>query len=96
MKLRIMGTTDEVAAVIVAVRGLPDVEVLEVSSAMPNRGDSRLVRVYVEARLLPTAGGVPVTDAVVEAAAAEAEAGYDPDRLRRLRRRRDRDGGRQR
>jgi hypothetical protein len=46
-----MGTEDEcrqVAELLPAV-----VEVLEVSEPRANRGDSRLVRVYVEARLYP-------------------------------------------
>lgn len=47
MKIRVMGTEDECRAV---ADRLPEiVDVLEVSAPFPNRGASKLVRVYVEA-----------------------------------------------
>lgn len=48
MQIRLMGTEDECRQV--AGRLASVVEVLEVSEPMPNRGASRMVRVYVECR----------------------------------------------
>ncbi len=45
-----MGTADECAAGVEVIRGAGRFEVVEVSGAYPDRGDSRLVRVYVETR----------------------------------------------
>jgi hypothetical protein len=51
MKLRLQGTTAECARLAFLLRyGPPDLDVLEVSRPYPNRGDSRLVRVYLEVR----------------------------------------------
>lgn len=47
MKLRLMGTSDECAEVVAVLRAGLDVR--EVSGDYPNRGDSTLVRVYVDA-----------------------------------------------
>lgn len=47
MKIRIMGTPRECDDAVKVLRLA--FNVLEVSSPRPNRGDSRLVRVYVEA-----------------------------------------------
>ena len=47
MKLRLMGTAAECAAAVVVLR--EHLDVVEVSEPYPNRGNSRLVRVYVEA-----------------------------------------------
>jgi hypothetical protein len=55
MTLRVHGTRDEVAAV---TRRLVEVlEVGSVSAPYPDRGASRLVRVYLEIRLPPRPGG---------------------------------------
>jgi hypothetical protein len=54
MKIRLMGTEDECRQV--AARLAAVVDVLEVSEPRPNRGDSRQVRMYVEARVSPIAG----------------------------------------
>jgi hypothetical protein len=51
MKIRVTGTEAECAKLAFLLRyGPPDLEVVEVSSPYPNRGDSRQVRVYLEAR----------------------------------------------
>jgi hypothetical protein len=51
MKLRLTGTEAECAKVCFLLRyGPPDLEVVEVSPPYTNRGDSHLVRVYLEAR----------------------------------------------
>jgi hypothetical protein len=51
MKLRLPGTPAECARVCFLLRyGPPDLEVVEVSQPYANRGDSRLVRVYLEVR----------------------------------------------
>lgn len=52
MKLRLTGTVDECAVVLAALRSTLDVR--EVSDCYPNRGDSTLVRVYVDA--VPVSG----------------------------------------
>ena len=49
MKIRIMATPAEAAAAVAALRKVLDV--VEVDGPRPNRGDSKLVRVYVEVRL---------------------------------------------
>jgi hypothetical protein len=51
MKLRLQGTPAECAKLCFLLRyGPPDLEVVEVSQPYANRGDSRQVRVYLEAR----------------------------------------------
>jgi hypothetical protein len=51
VKLRLMGTEAECARAVFLLRyGPPDLEVVEVNGPYPNRGDSRQVRVYLEAR----------------------------------------------
>jgi hypothetical protein len=88
VKIRIMGTADEVAGLLDLLMQLSDMadtglEILDTSDLMPNRAPSRLVRQYIEARInpSPTSGGVPVTGAVVDRLAVEAAAGYDPARF---------------
>lgn len=50
MKIRLMGTPQEIEAV---QNGLAKgLEILEVSAFYPNRGDSKLGRVYVEVQSL--------------------------------------------
>lgn len=52
MKIRLMGTEAECARLTFLLRfGPPELEVLEVDGPRPNRGDSKQVRVYLEARL---------------------------------------------
>ncbi len=48
MKARLMGTPGEVPAVVELLRAHPDLDVREVSGTYANRGDSVLVRVYVD------------------------------------------------
>jgi hypothetical protein len=50
VKIRLMGTPDECAAAVTAIKGADGLRVLEVSRPVRNRGDSRQVRVYIEAR----------------------------------------------
>jgi hypothetical protein len=62
MKLRLMGTADEVARVAFLLRfGPPELRIIEVSPPRPNRGDSDQVRVYLEARLLRDPGPAEAT-----------------------------------
>lgn len=49
MKVRLMGTPAECSAAVTALADSPRLSVVEVSNPYPNRGDSRQVRVYVEA-----------------------------------------------
>jgi hypothetical protein len=50
MKIRIMGLPGEITPVIQALTHADSLDVIEVSDPYPNRGDSRLVRVYIEAQ----------------------------------------------
>ena len=52
MRVRLTGTQDECEQVIKVMRDMPAWEVLEVSGFYPNRGDSKLVRGYLDIRLL--------------------------------------------
>jgi hypothetical protein len=62
MKLRLTGTEAECARLTFLLRyGPPDLEVIQVSPPYANRGDSRLVRVYLEVRF---PDGLPPQDVV--------------------------------
>jgi hypothetical protein len=50
VKIRLTGTAGESAAVVELLRAIDGLAVVEVSGAYANRGESRQVRVYVEAR----------------------------------------------
>ena len=50
MNIRIMGLPAEITPVIQALTDAEDLEVIQVSDPYPNRGDSRMVRVYIQAR----------------------------------------------
>jgi hypothetical protein len=51
VKVRIMGLPGEISQVLKALLSAKDLDVIEVSGPYRNRGDSRIVRVYAEARL---------------------------------------------
>ena len=51
MKIRIMGLPEEVTPAVQALTSTDRLEVTEVSAPYPNRGDSRMVRVYIEAQI---------------------------------------------
>ena len=53
MKIRITGLPAEITPVIKALTDADSLDVIEVSDPYPNRGGSRTVRVYIEARLRP-------------------------------------------
>lgn len=59
MKIRIMGLPAEITQVTAILNRADSLDVIEVSDPYPNRGDSRLVRVYIEAQLHPDGGAVP-------------------------------------
>jgi hypothetical protein len=59
MKLRILGLPAEVALVIEALNTADSLDVIEVSDPYPNRCDSRMVRVYIEAHLHAEGEAVP-------------------------------------
>jgi hypothetical protein len=59
MKIRIMGLPAEVSTVIQALTDTGALDLIEVSDPYPNRGDSRLVRVYIEAQPRSRSGAVP-------------------------------------
>jgi hypothetical protein len=51
MNIRIMGLPAETEKAITAITAANGIEVIEVSQPRSNRGDSRMVRVYLEVRL---------------------------------------------
>jgi hypothetical protein len=51
MKIRIMGLPEEIEQAITAVREITALDVIEVSGPYPNRGTSRMVRIYIDAQL---------------------------------------------
>ena len=59
MKIRLMGLPAETSQAVRALRNAPGLDVIEVSGPYPHRGDTRLVRVYIEAQLRPGSGAVP-------------------------------------
>jgi len=59
MKIRIMGLPVEVDQAVNTLSDAQALDVIEVSSPYPNRGDSRVVRVYIEAQLSADGGAVP-------------------------------------
>jgi hypothetical protein len=59
MKIRLMGLPAEITQAATVLNGADSLDVLEVSGPYPNRGDSRMVRVYIEAHLHPDSGAVP-------------------------------------
>jgi len=59
MKIRLTGLPAEIGQAIKALRDLPGLEVIQADGPYPNRGDSRMVRIYIEARLSGRVGDVP-------------------------------------
>jgi hypothetical protein len=51
VRIRLHGTPEECHTVAAALHRLDSLDVVSRSDPYPDRGDSRLVRVYVEARL---------------------------------------------
>jgi hypothetical protein len=51
MKIRLMGLPAEVTPIVRALQQTDALEVIQVDGPYPNRGDSRQVRVYIEAQL---------------------------------------------
>jgi hypothetical protein len=59
MKIRLMGLPAEVTPTLQAIRQTRTLKVIQVDGPYPNRGDSRFVRVYIEAQLPPGSEAVP-------------------------------------
>jgi len=59
MKIRLTGLPAEIGQAIKAVRDIPDLDVIQADGPYPNRGDSRMVRIYIEARPSGRDGDVP-------------------------------------
>ena len=59
MKIRLMGLPAEVIPIVKALQQTDAFDVIQVDGPYPNRGDSRLIRVYIEAQLRPDSGAVP-------------------------------------
>jgi hypothetical protein len=51
MKIRLSGLPAEIDQAVSILTGTPALDVIEVSNPYPSRGDSRIVRVYIEAQL---------------------------------------------
>jgi hypothetical protein len=51
MKIRVMGLPDEARQAVETLCNIDDFDVIEVNGPYPNRGNSRMIRVYIEARL---------------------------------------------
>jgi hypothetical protein len=59
MKIRLMGLPSEVDQAVTIIRDAKIFDVVQVDGPYPNRGRSRMVRLYVEAQLSPDPGAVP-------------------------------------
>ncbi len=51
MKIRLMGLPAEIGPVLAQLQETRNLDVIQVDGPYPTRGDSRMVRVYIEARL---------------------------------------------
>jgi hypothetical protein len=52
MKIRLMGLPAEVESTLTEIQETTTLDVIQVDGPYPNRGNSRMVRVYIEAKLL--------------------------------------------
>jgi hypothetical protein len=59
MKIRLMGLPAEINQAVTVLNDADSLDVLQVSDPYPNRGDSHMVRVYIEAQLHPHSGAIP-------------------------------------
>ncbi len=59
MKIRLMGLPAEVDQAVIIIYDAKVFDVIQVDGPYPNRGDSRMVRIYIEARLHPDNGTIP-------------------------------------
>ena len=51
MKIRLMGLPAEVNSTLKVIQETGTLDVIQVDGPYPNRGDSRMVRIYLEAQL---------------------------------------------
>ena len=58
MKIRLMGLPSEVDQAVNLIRDAKIFDVVQLDGPYPNRGRSRMVRLYVEAQLPPDSGAV--------------------------------------
>jgi hypothetical protein len=59
MKIRLMGLPSEIDQAVIMIRDAKIFDVVQLDGPYPNRGRSRMVRLYIEAQLLPDSGAVP-------------------------------------
>jgi hypothetical protein len=59
MKIRLMGLPAEVDQAVIIIYDAKLFDVIQVDGPYPNRGDSRMVRVYIEAQFRSDSGAVP-------------------------------------
>jgi hypothetical protein len=76
MKIRLMGLPAEVTTVLLALDDTRALDLTEVSDPYPDRGDSRLVRVYIQAQ--PRAG-TPATSRTWDEVNGRLSAGRDDE-----------------
>ena len=59
MKIRLMGLPAEAGQAVTSICDAKVFDVIQVDGPYPNRGDSRMVRVYIEAQLSAESGTIP-------------------------------------
>ena len=59
MKIRLMGLPAQVGQAVIIIYDAKIFDLVQVDGPHPNRGDSRMVRLYVEAQLPPDSEAVP-------------------------------------
>jgi hypothetical protein len=59
MKIRLMGLPAEVNSTLQIIQATSTLDVIQIDGPYPNRGDSRMVRVYIEAQLRADSGTGP-------------------------------------
>ena len=59
MNIRLMGLPADVDQAVTLIRDAKIFDIIQLDGPYPNRGRSRLVRVYIEAQLNPDSGAVP-------------------------------------
>jgi hypothetical protein len=81
MKIRITGLPEEVESAVEIFAKLAMFQVLEVSDPYPNRGNSRMVRVYIDAQFTEWTARSWLGDDCAEGPFKERMALYQPGQL---------------
>ena len=59
MKIRLLGLPAEVGQAVTIINDPKLFDVIQVDGPYPNRGNSQMVRLYIEVQLPPDSGAVP-------------------------------------